>query len=64
MEIDHSSPEYIGEILETVSTKVPKLIGDIIGTFYSPEAGKNMGKAIGALYKELVRIRHPAGGRA
>lgn len=59
MEFDHSSPEYISQILDTVSGKVPKLIGDIISTFYSPEAGHNMGRAVGALYKELVESGIP-----
>ncbi|NLN15664.1 MAG: hypothetical protein GX185_08700 [Tissierellia bacterium] len=44
----------LAEVLDTVSEKVPKLIKEIIGTLYSPEAGKNMGKAVGSLYKELL----------
>lgn len=55
-------PEYktdgdikeLAEVLDTVSEKVPKLIREIVGTLYSPEAGKNMGKAVGSLYKELL----------
>jgi hypothetical protein len=57
-------PEEIRQILDIVSEKVPKLLnelsdsipkllGGIRDTIYSQEAGKNMGKAIAAFYKEL-----------
>lgn len=44
----------LAEVLDTVSEKVPKLIREIIGSLYSPETAKNMGKAVGSLYKELL----------
>jgi len=44
----------IGELLDEVSTKVPKLITGLMDTLYSPEAGKKMGQSVGAMYKELV----------
>jgi len=44
----------ISEILDVVSTKVPKLISDLMKTLYSEETGRQMGKAVGALYKEIV----------
>ncbi|MHB1154459.1 MAG: hypothetical protein ACYCWE_03140 [Eubacteriales bacterium] len=49
----------IGELLEEVSTKVPKLIQGIISSLYSAEAGKNMGQAVGNLYKELIEAGIP-----
>jgi len=44
----------IGELLDEVSGKVPKLIVNLLNTLYSAEAGKQMGQAVGNLYKELV----------
>ena len=44
----------VGQILEEVTDKVPKLISSLINTVYSPEAGTSMGQAVGNLYKELV----------
>ncbi len=49
----------IGELLEEVSTKVPRLISSLISTLYSAEAGKQMGQAVGNLYKELVESGIP-----
>lgn len=49
-----SGAKEIGEILDAVSDKVPKLISGIVSTLYSAEAGKNMGQAVGSLYKELL----------
>lgn len=49
----------IGELLDEVSTKVPKLIASILDTMFSPEAAKKMGQAIGSLYKELVESGIP-----
>jgi len=44
----------IAELLDEVSTKLPKLINGLVGSLYSADAGKNIGQAVGALYKELV----------
>lgn len=49
----------IGEILDAVSDKVPKLISGIVSSLYSAEAGKNMGQAVGSLYKELIESGLP-----
>lgn len=49
----------IGEILDAVSDKVPKLISGIVSSLYSAEAGKNMGQAVGSLYKELLESGLP-----
>jgi hypothetical protein len=49
----------VAEMLETVTEKLPKLINGIIGTMYNAEAGKNVGQAVGALYKELLESGIP-----
>jgi hypothetical protein len=50
----------IGELLEIVSAKAPKLISDLLGTLYSEEAGTRIGKAVGNFYKELQNSGIPA----
>jgi len=45
--------EEIKQILGAVSTEVPALIKSIIASVFSEEAGKSMGKAAAAFYKEL-----------
>jgi hypothetical protein len=44
----------IGELLDEISTKVPKLLDGIQKSYYSVENGMNAGKSIGAFYKELI----------
>lgn len=44
----------IGELLDEVSVKIPTLIKGLMNTLFSAEAGKNMGQAVGTLYKELI----------
>ncbi len=50
---ERQSPENIKEILGVVSAEVPSLIKNILGSVFSEEAGKSMGKAAAAYYKEL-----------
>ena len=50
----------IGELLDSVSTKVPQLITNLLDTLYSPEAGKKMGQSVGSMYKELIDAGIPA----
>ena len=45
--------EEVKEILTVVSKEVPSLIKSIIGSVFSEEAGRDMGKAAAAFYKEL-----------
>jgi len=45
--------EEIKEILGVVSAEVPGLIKSIIASVFSEEAGRSMGKAAAAFYKEL-----------
>lgn len=49
----------IGELLDEVSGKIPTLINGLMKTLFSAEAGKNMGQAVGSLYKELVESGIP-----
>lgn len=53
----HSSDipvKEIGELLDEVSTKIPKLLEGIQRSYYSVENGTNAGKSLGAFYKELI----------
>jgi hypothetical protein len=45
--------ENVKEILGVVSSEVPALIKSLLASVFSEEAGKNMGKAAAAYYKEL-----------
>jgi hypothetical protein len=45
--------EEIKEILGVVSKEVPALIKSLIASVFSEEAGRSMGKAAAAFYKEL-----------
>jgi hypothetical protein len=45
--------EEVRQILGVVSAQVPALIKGLISAVFSEEAGKNMGKAAAAFYKEL-----------
>lgn len=49
----------LGEVLDTVSEKIPKLLQGVMENLYSAEAGKNMGQAVGSLYKELLESGIP-----
>ena len=46
-------PESIKEILGVVSSEIPAMIKSILSSVFSEEAGRNMGKAAAAYYKEL-----------
>lgn len=46
-------PENVKELLSVVSTEIPTMIKSIVTTVFSEEAGRNMGKAAAAYYKEL-----------
>jgi len=47
------SAEEVKEILGVVSKEIPALIKGIIGSIFSEEAGKDMGRAAASFYKEL-----------
>lgn len=44
----------IGQLLDEVSTKIPKLLEGINQVVYSPDVGSKAGKAVGTFYKELI----------
>ncbi len=50
---DEMDAQNIKEILSVVSTEIPGLIKSILSSVFSEEAGRNMGKAAAAYYKEL-----------
>jgi hypothetical protein len=50
---EEQSAENIKEILNVVSSEVPSLIKNVLGSVFSEEAGRNMGKAAAAYYKEM-----------
>lgn len=45
--------EELREVLSAVSTEIPALIKNIVASIFSEDAGRNMGKAAAAFYKEL-----------
>ena len=45
--------EDLKKILGVVSTEIPALVKSILSSVFSEEAGRNMGKAAAAYYKEL-----------
>lgn len=51
--------EEVKAVLEVVSKEIPALIKGIIGSVFSEEAGRDMGKAAGAFYKELKESGMP-----
>ncbi len=53
-DLDHDEINQISELLNMVSEKVPTLLSNIMNTLYSGEAGKNMGRAVGNFYRELI----------
>jgi hypothetical protein len=50
----------IGELLDEVSSKVPKMLNGIMNEVYSEDAGTRIGKGAGSLYKELIASGLPA----
>jgi hypothetical protein len=46
--------EDIGRMLDVVSEKIPHLIKSLKELIYSPQAGREMGQAVGNFYNELV----------
>ncbi|MDI6848061.1 MAG: hypothetical protein QMD23_08085 [Candidatus Bathyarchaeia archaeon] len=51
--------EELREVLGVFSKEIPALIKSIIGSVFSEEAGRDMGKAAGAFYKELKESGMP-----
>lgn len=55
----NNDAKELNDVLEVVSTKVPKLITELLKTLYSEDAGSQMGKAVGQFYKELIAAGIP-----
>ncbi len=51
--------EEIGRLLDMASERIPKLIRAIKTAVYSPEAGEELGRSVGAFYKGLVEAGLP-----
>lgn len=51
--------EELREVLSVVSKEVPNLIKSIVQSVFSEEAGRDMGKAAAAFYKELKESGMP-----
>jgi len=51
--------EEVKAILGVVSKEIPALIKGIVGSVFSEEAGRDMGRAAGAFYKELKESGMP-----
>jgi len=51
--------EELKEVLGVVSKEVPALIKGIIGSLFSEESGRDIGKAAAAFYKELKEAGIP-----
>jgi len=51
--------EELREVLSVVSKEIPAMIKGIIGSVFSEEAGRDMGKAAAAFYKQLKEAGMP-----
>lgn len=54
METRDEDVQKLSSILDVVADKVPALINQLKASLYSAEAGRELGKAVGAFYQELV----------
>ncbi len=43
-----------GEFMDTLAARIPGVLGAIREALFSEQAGRGMGKAVGAFYQELV----------
>ncbi len=49
----------ISALMDEMSTSLPAMLRNVVNVVYSAEAGKNMGQAVGNLYKELIEAGIP-----
>lgn len=54
MNMQNNDAKELKEMLDVVGEKVPTLLKSVLDSVYSEEAGTQMGKAVGSMYKELV----------
>jgi len=59
-EHNHSDAAEVREILDVVADKIPALLNQLRNTLFSAEAGQEIGRAVGAFYRELVESGIPA----
>jgi hypothetical protein len=51
--------QEVAEIFETLATRIPEMINGILGSLFSPESAKNMGKAVGEFRASLIEAGIP-----
>ncbi|MEM3547186.1 MAG: hypothetical protein QXU47_05575 [Candidatus Bathyarchaeia archaeon] len=49
----------VAEFIKELSNVVPNMVKGILESFFSEEAGRSMGKAVGNFYNELVKSGIP-----
>ena len=49
-----SEAEEVAEVMQALVETLPRLVKETISAVISEEAGRRMGKTVGAFYKELV----------
>lgn len=54
MDEDSKDVKELKEVLQVVSTEIPKLLESISSTMYKSDNVENLGKAIAKFYKELI----------
>ena len=52
--------EQIGQLLDMVAEKLPRIIVPLKDTLFSATAGREMGEAVGNFYQQLVEKGIPA----
>jgi len=52
--------QEIGELLDVISERLPRLLDQLKKSLFSEEAGKELGRATGAFYKELIDCGIPS----
>jgi hypothetical protein len=55
----HDEVDEVKEVFGVLSTEIPSLIKGIMNSVFSEEAGKDMGKAAAAFYKQLKEAGMP-----
>lgn len=58
-EHDDIPVEQLKDLLSMMTDWLPNLINELRSTIFSAEAGKELGRAVGAFYKELVESGIP-----
>ncbi len=61
---DGEDVEELKEVLDVVSEKIPRLIGEIMEALMNPERAREFGKAVAEFYSELVKRGMPPEGAA